>query len=246
MKASKKRLDLVLVERGLASTRKKAQALILSGNVLVADTPVDKAGTLVRDDVPIRLRTQESRFVGRGGDKLAGALEAFQIFPEGWVVLDIGASTGGFTDCLLQSGAKKSYAVDVGTNQLHSRLRSDPRVKVLEQTHVNDLDRNTFSEHIDLVVADLSFIGLQKVLPHIAALIFSPCQLLLLVKPQFELEPEHVEKGGVVRSESLQLEAVRRVCSVAESLGFNVVGSAPSVLRGDKKGNQEYFVCLQF
>ncbi len=240
----KKRLDIILVERGLASTRKKAQALIMSGNVLVADTPVEKAGAAVAEDAVIRLRGSESPFVGRGGEKMQGAIECFAIDPTGYTILDIGSSTGGFTDCLLQAGAKKSYAVDVGTNQLHVRLRSDPRVIVKEQTHVADLCPEDFQEKVDLIVVDVSFIGLQKVLPMIAALGLNEAKLLLLVKPQFELEPELIDKGGVVNDEELQLEALRRVKHVAEELGFGVLAEAASVIRGDKKGNQEYFLYL--
>lgn len=216
----------------------------MSGEVLVADVPVEKAGAAVSEDAPIRIRGSESPYVGRGGEKMRGALDSFGIDPQGFVVLDVGSSTGGFTDCLLQAGARKSYAVDVGTNQLHSKLRSDNRVLVREQTHVADLKREDFDEDVNLIVVDVSFIGLQKILPMICSLGFKEAELLTLVKPQFELEPNLVEKGGVVKDSRLHQEALSAVKSVAEDLGLRVLGEAPSVIRGDKKGNQEYFLYL--
>ncbi|MCB0325373.1 MAG: TlyA family RNA methyltransferase [Bdellovibrionales bacterium] len=234
-------MDLLLVERGLAETRTKSRALIMAGEVLVDDAPCDKPGTLVSPNSFVRLRKAGSRFVGRGGEKLEGALDAFTLDVTGVVAVDVGASTGGFTDCLLQRGASHVYCVDVGYNQLHPRLRNDIRVDVLERLHAKDLRSELFQVAPDFAVIDVSFIGLRKVLPFIAAVLAPRARVVALIKPQFELEPEHVEKGGVVRDSALQSRAIDTVLDAATVLGWVSGGVVPSVLRGEKAGNQEFF-----
>lgn len=217
----------------------------MAGQVLVNDTPADKPGHQYAEDVEIRLRGEVSRYVGRGGDKLEGALKAFSVDLKNVVVLDIGASTGGFTDCALQHGASHVIAVDVGYNQLDERLRRDERVTVLERTHAKDLRTEQLSPAPQFVTIDVSFISVRKVLDFIAPLLPRAVSLLVLVKPQFEAGKELVGKGGVVREAEVQEQSVAGVESHARELGFEVLGHAPSVLRGAKKGNQEYFVYLQ-
>ena len=244
---SKKRLDVILVERGLAMTREKAQALILSGNVLVSDVPADKVGVKYADDVDIRVRGEASRFVGRGGDKIDPAFDFFGIDMNGVVALDIGASTGGFTDCMLQRGSKLVYAVDVGYNQLDHKLRSDSRVMVYEKTHAKDLGQIEFNPRPGFATIDVSFTGIRKVLGFVVDVLdmnSAHSGILVLVKPQFELGPEYVSKGGVVKSEKDRLLAVQLVCEHAQQLGLKVGEIFPCPLRGEKSGNQEYFLFM--
>jgi 23S rRNA (cytidine1920-2'-O)/16S rRNA (cytidine1409-2'-O)-methyltransferase len=240
-RAPRSRVDKLVVERGLAETREKARRLVLAGEVLVDEAPVDKPGAMVSPDAEIRLRRPQKSFVGRGGEKLAGALEAFALHPRGLFVLDVGASTGGFTDCLLQRGARAVTALDVGKGQLDWKLYSDPRVRVIEGVNVRYVDPKDFPEPFDLATVDLSFISLGKVLPSIVPLVKPGGRLLLLVKPQFELSPEDIERGGLVRDESKHREAVESVTAAAEGLSLRVEGVVPSVLRG-AAGNQEYFL----
>ena len=239
---SRSRLDQLLVARALAPSREKAQALILSGEVLVNDVPVTKSGAAVDDSANIRVRGEVSKFVGRGGDKLEPALRHFNIQIKDRVVVDVGSSTGGFTDCVLQLGAQKVYAIDVGTNQLDYKLRIDPRVVSMEQTHVKDLRREMFDPLPSLAVVDLSFISVAKVLKYIVDVLGPNSELIILVKPQFELEPEYVEKGGIVRNQDHQLEAVDRVIKTGDQHQLSHQGTIPSELKGGKSGNQEYFV----
>jgi 23S rRNA (cytidine1920-2'-O)/16S rRNA (cytidine1409-2'-O)-methyltransferase len=243
-KVPKQRIDRLLVERGLAPTRHRAQALILAGEVLVNDAPVEKAGAMVVGEAAIRLRSAPQRFVGRGGEKIDPLFDSFDISLEGLVALDVGASTGGFTDCMLQRGAAKVYAVDVGYNQLDHRLRSDSRVVAMERTHAKDMVPSMFDPPPCFATIDVSFIGVCKILQFVTLVLQCPAQLLILVKPQFELEREYVGKGGVVRDPKHQQLAVDLVSQEAEKLGFAVRGSEPSPLRGEKKGNQEYFLYL--
>lgn len=243
----KERLDKVIVAKGLVLSRELAQSLILRGDVLVDDVPITKAGQLVRTDSEIRLRTELSRFVSRGGEKLEGALEDFNIDVSELVILDLGASTGGFTDCLLQRGAKKIYAVDVGRAQLAEKLRQDPRVAVFEEFHAKLLNRELFDPLPSFATVDVSFIGLRKVLPYVFEVLSSqslPWKIVALVKPQFELGPEYVKKGGVVPSEEDRLLAVQQVREFVEGAGYKVAGTVPSRIKGSKSGNQEYFVYL--
>ena len=190
----------------------------------------------------MRLRGPLPRFVGRGGEKLEGALDSFHLNVEGKVAIDIGASTGGFTDCLLQHGARAVYAVDVGYNQLDQKLRRDSRVRVMEKTHAKDLSPEMFDPRPHLAVMDVSFISLRKVLDPVMAVLEAPWELVALVKPQFELGREYVERGGVVNDVAHQRLAVQLVADYLVEKGARVLGDCPSPIRGGKKGNQEYFV----
>jgi len=212
--------------------------LILSGHVKGDGRIITKAGALVPPETTLEV-TQPPPYVSRGGEKLAGALQAFGINPQGRVCLDVGASTGGFTDCLLQRGASKVYAVDVGRNQLDQKLKKDPRVVVLEKTHILRLAPEALEPRPDLATIDVSFISSQKVLAHVATLLCRPFDALVLVKPQFEVGPKRLKKG-VVREEALRLQALKEACDKGESLGLRLVGTVPSPLKG-AKGNVEYF-----
>ena len=240
-KAVRSRVDKLVVERGLADSREKARRLILAGDVLVDEAPVDKPGSMVRADAEIRLRRPHKSFVGRGGEKLRGAIDALGLDPSGLRVLDVGASTGGFTDCLLQRGALAVTALDVGKGQLDWKLSSDPRVLVIEGVNARYLDPKDFPEPFDLATLDLSFISLTKVLPAIVPLVKPEGMLLMLVKPQFELSPSDIERGGLVRDEGKHREAIASVARAAEGLGLRVDGVVPSPIRG-ATGNQEYFL----
>jgi 23S rRNA (cytidine1920-2'-O)/16S rRNA (cytidine1409-2'-O)-methyltransferase len=241
MPPSKIRLDQILVTRGLAVTRSQAQGLILAGRVLVAGAVVDKAGTLVPEDADIALKAPPTRFVSRGGEKLAGALDHFQVKVLDKTAMDVGASTGGFTHCLLTYGARRVYAVDVGFGQLDPSLRNDPRVAVLERRNIRYLEQEEIPEPVDLITLDLSFISLTLVLPKILEFLKPGGEILALVKPQFEVGKAQVGKGGVVRDPGLQQEAVQKVARSAEKLGLKVSAPYPSPLKGPK-GNQEYFL----
>jgi 23S rRNA (cytidine1920-2'-O)/16S rRNA (cytidine1409-2'-O)-methyltransferase len=237
------RLDQRLVDEGLAPTRSQAEALIRAGRVLVDDVPVDKPGARVRPQARVRLRGETRRFASRGGEKLAGALADLGVDPSGRRCLDLGASTGGFTDCLLQAGARAVVAVDVGYGQLDPRLRADPRVRVLERTNARSLDAAALAGPVDLVAIDLAFISVRLVLPRVRE-IAPQAEVLVLVKPQFEVGRERVGKGGVVRDEGLRAEAVRGVREAAGALGYEVAGEAESRLPGPR-GNREVFLHLR-
>jgi len=240
--AKKERVDKLLVERGLAPSRQRAQALLMAGLVLVNDQPVTKAGTRVAVDAAIRLRGKDHGFVSRGGLKLQGALDQFGIDPTGRVCADLGASTGGFTDCLLQRGAARVYAVDVGYGQLAWTIRQDERVVVMERTNVRHL--TGLPEPIDLIVGDLSFISLKLVLPAIATLCGPGAELVLLVKPQFEVGRANVGKGGLVSDPEARAAAVRGVLADAEAAGFSARGEMVSPITGAKAGNVEHLIWL--
>jgi len=209
----------------------------------VNDVPVDKPGARVRPEQRVRVRGEQRRFVSRGGEKLAGALRDLGLDPAGRVCLDVGASTGGFTDCLLQAGARRVIAVDVGYGQLHEQLRRDERVTVLERTNARSLSPGLLSEPPDFVTADVSFISLRLLLPRLAE-VAPGAELLVLVKPQFELEKGQVGKGGVVRDDALRAAAVSRVRACAEALGYAAAGQADSRLPGPR-GNREVFLWLR-
>lgn len=243
MKTPRRRVDRLVVERGLVPTREKARRLILAGDVLVGDSPIDKPGTLVDEDASIRLRRRPKPFVGRGGEKLEGALDALGLEVGGFHVLDVGASTGGFTDCLLQRGARKVVALDVGKGQLDWKLYSDPRVRAMDEVNARHLRVEDFPEPFDLVTADVSFISLTKVMPALAPLLRPEGRLLLLVKPQFELRPEDVGKGGLVRDAKLHYRAIETVALAAEALGLAVLDVVPSPITG-ATGNREFFLLL--
>jgi 23S rRNA (cytidine1920-2'-O)/16S rRNA (cytidine1409-2'-O)-methyltransferase len=239
----KKRADVLLVERGLAPSRERARALVLAGKVFSGEKRVDKAGDQVHEDAPLEVRGEDIPYVSRGGLKLAGGLDAFAVDVTGVVAADIGASTGGFTDCLLQRGAKKVYAIDVGYGQLHPKLRSDARVVVMERVNARHMKAGDLPEPMDLVVVDASFIGLDKILPAAKALLRPGGQVVALVKPQFEVGKEKIGKGGVVRDERDREDAIRRVEDVARGLGFAVRGRVDASIRGPK-GNLEALLHL--
>jgi 23S rRNA (cytidine1920-2'-O)/16S rRNA (cytidine1409-2'-O)-methyltransferase len=236
--SQKERLDRVLVDRGMVPSRQRAQGLILAGKVLVGGSPMVKAGTLVSSKDPISILEEANPFVSRGGLKLEGALKGFGVHPKGKVAMDMGASTGGFTDCLLSQGVRCVYAVDVGYGQLDWSLRNDPRVIVLERTHVRDLTRERVSSDMDLITVDVSFISLKKVIPYLIKFLKDEGELLVLVKPQFEVGKGAVEKGGVIRSERKQKNVIEDIMQFLEGTGFKTGGYVPSVL----KGNQEFFI----
>ena len=236
------RLDQLLVERGLAPSRARAQAVVLAGRVFVAGKRVDKAGTLVADSAEITVQGDAIPFVSRGGVKLAGAIDALGVVTQGKRCLDVGASTGGFTDCLLQRGARSVVAVDVGYGQLAAKLRSDARVLVRERTNARALEPTDIDGAVDLTVVDASFIGLGKLLPAIARCTRAGGELLALVKPQFEVGREQAKKTrGVVRDESMRAAAIERVVAEIERAGFRVLGRCDSTLAGPS-GNVEAFV----
>ncbi len=239
--SKKERLDLLLFKRGLVESRQRARALIIAGKVLVDGVALTKTGALVSPDADITIQ-YELPYVSRGGLKLQEALDFFKIDLKDKIAMDVGASTGGFTDCILQRGAKRVYAVDVGYGQLHWRLRKDPRVVVMEKTNIRYLERDKIPEDIDIATIDLSFISLIKVLPKVKEFLGHGAEVLALVKPQFEVGREEVEKGGVVRSEAKRLKAVQKVCNCLEELGFRIEGTKECTVKGQKKGNVEYFV----
>ena len=241
--AKKERLDLVLVQRGLAETRSKAQAIIMSGDVFVANQRQDKAGTMVDPDAPIEVRAEVCPYVSRGGLKLEKALAEFGIEPVGFTCTDSGASTGGFTDCLLQKGAKKVYAIDVGYGQLAWKLREDPRVVCMERTNIRYVKPEDIGEPIDLSVVDVSFISLRIVLPAIRALLSPEGQVVCLIKPQFEAGREKVGKKGVVRDPAVHLEVLEQFVSLADSLGFTIRAMTFSPVKGPE-GNIEFLAHL--
>lgn len=240
----KVRLDKLLVERGLAETRQKAQAMILAGEVLVKEQKAEKAGTMVEADSPLRLLGGGIRYVSRGGLKLEAALASFGINVAGKVCLDVGASTGGFTDCLLQHGATRVYAVDVGVGQLDWRLRNDPRVSVREKLNARRLAPEDIGEPVDLISVDVSFISVTLILPRLPVLLKEDGQAVVLVKPQFEVGRGQVGKGGIVRDPQLHSAAVERVEAAAKSADMVVAGQMPSPILGSE-GNQEFLLVLR-
>lgn len=237
---AKKRIDLLLVERGLVETRQRAQALILAGDVQVNGSVVVKAGTPVPEDAVINVRAP-LRYVSRGGIKLEGALDAFGIDVAGQVCADLGASTGGFTDCLLQRGAARVYAIDVGYGQLAWRLQSDARVVVMDRVNVRHLE--SVPEPVGTVTIDTSFISLSLILPAAFRLIQPQGQAIALVKPQFEAGREQVGKGGIVRDPIVHRSVLERITSFAQSEGWQIRGLTRSVIQG-AEGNTEFFIYL--
>lgn len=240
----KVRLDQLLVQRGLCETRAKAQARILAGEVLVEDRPVTKAGTQVDEQAVLRLRGAALPFVSRGGLKLQGALDLWGIDPTGWVCFDAGASTGGFTDCLLQRGAAKVYAVDVGTNQLHWKLRSDPRVVSMERVNLRSWDPSWIPERCRFLCADLSFISLKLAIPPILPSLTEEAEAVLLVKPQFEAGREDVDKGGIVRDPAVHERVCEEIRAFFQGTGLKPVALAPSPILGGE-GNVEFLMHLR-
>jgi len=241
---TKTRLDLLLVKRGLCATRAVAQARILAGDVLVGDRPVTKAGTSVEEDAEIRLRGDAPQFVGRGGIKLEGALAAFGVAPAGLVCFDAGASTGGFTDCLLQHGATRVYAVDVGTNQLHWKLRSDSRVISIEQRNLRNWDAGSIPEKCALLTADLSFISLRLAIPPILPSLLPRAEAVLLVKPQFEAGRKEIEKGGLVKDTAVHERVCGEIWDFFANTPLTPLKLVPSPILGGT-GNREFFLHLR-
>jgi 23S rRNA (cytidine1920-2'-O)/16S rRNA (cytidine1409-2'-O)-methyltransferase len=243
-KVSKIRLDDLLVGRGLAEDREQAQALILAGAILVSDRPADKAGTPIPADAEIRVRGESCPYVSRGGLKLRGAFDAFGIDPAGLTAIDVGASTGGFTDCLLQAGAAKVYAVDVAYGQLAWRLREDPRVVGIERTNIRTFEGNTIADRIDIAVIDVSFISLKLVIPPVLKLIEDGALLVVLVKPQFEVGKDEVGNHGVVRDPALHRRVLAEIEACGRDLGLAILGRCDSPLKGPA-GNREFFICFR-
>ena len=241
--AKRARLDVLLVDRGLFETRAKAQAAIMAGLVLVDGKNAVKAGEMIGPDAVLSLKADPCPYVSRGGLKLKAALDEFSLAAEGRVCLDVGASTGGFTDCLLQAGAAKVYAIDVGTAQLDSRLKKDPRVVSREQTHAKLLRPEWFSPKPDLAVMDVSFISSAQVLPFVIPCLAAPFEIVVLVKPQFEVGPKLAPKG-VVRDPAVRLQAVDKIRSAAGDLGLAEAGLLESPVVGPK-GNHEFLLVLK-
>ena len=239
---AKERLDKLVMERGLAPSRERAKALIMAGQVVVDDHLADKAGLMVPTEAQIRLKGEPLPYVSRGGLKLAEGLERFGIDVAGLCAVDVGASTGGFTDCLLQRGARKVFAVDVGYGQLAWKLREDPRVVNLEKTNIRYLE--ALPEPPDLAVIDASFISLDKVLPPTLRLIKEEGTVVALIKPQFEVGRGQVGKGGVVRDEKKHREVVEGIADLAQGLGLSVLGVCDSPILGPK-GNKEFLIHLK-
>ncbi len=234
------RLDALLVARGLADSAHKAQAMILAGEIFVNGERVSKSGTAVVDDVAVEVNSREQKYASRGGFKLEGALRDFHIDPAGRVCIDVGSSTGGFTDCLLQHGAVRVYAVDVTVDQIVWKLRQDARV-VLIKRNARELESHDVPEGVDLATVDVSFISVGKVLAPLAAIAAVGADFLILVKPQFELSREEIGPGGIVSDAGLHEKAIAIVRRAAESAGLEVLGVQPSQLTG-AEGNQEYFL----
>jgi 23S rRNA (cytidine1920-2'-O)/16S rRNA (cytidine1409-2'-O)-methyltransferase len=240
----KERIDKLLVDRGLAESREKARALVLAGVVLAGEQRIDKPGQAIDTTVALRIKGETPRYVGRGGLKLEAALDHFAIDPSGQTWLDVGASTGGFTDCLLQRGASRVWAVDVGHNQLHYRIRIDPRVEVREGINARHLQPEMFPGAFDGCVVDVSFISLRLVLPAIAPLVAPEAPVIALVKPQFEVGRGEVGKGGIVRDDASRLRALDAITAAAQTIGFDVVDAIDSPIPG-ASGNREFLLALR-
>jgi 23S rRNA (cytidine1920-2'-O)/16S rRNA (cytidine1409-2'-O)-methyltransferase len=242
--SSKLRLDKLMVERGLAPSREKAQALIMAGQVVLGDHAAQKAGQQVAADVELRIKGELLPYVSRGGLKLEKGLDQFGIDPSGRTAIDVGASTGGFTDCLLQRGASKVYAVDVGYGQLAWKLREDPRVVVMEKTNIRHLQPEQLDPLPDLAVIDASFISLNLVLPPTLALLQRPAEVVALVKPQFEVGKGAVGKGGIVRDPRLHDEVLSNMERLAAELSAELLGICDSPITG-ADGNREFLMGLR-
>jgi len=242
----KERIDKLLADRGFAESRSKAQAMIMAGVVLVDEKRVEKPSEMYEAEAPIRIKgdTPESRYVGRGGLKLEAALKEFKIDPTGYSCLDVGSSTGGFTDCLLQHGAGSVVAIDVGTNQLAWKLRTDPRVEVRENVNARELKPSDFSGPFDLIVMDVSFISVTKIIPALFDLLRPDGRMIVLIKPQFEVGKSEVGKGGIVRDPEAQARVVGEINAFAVSSGFKVEGTIESPITG-AEGNREFLGCYR-
>ena len=242
---NKTRLDAFVVDKGLVKSRHRAKALIMAGKVLVNDYPVDKPGTLIADDAAVIVKQDDNPFVSRGGLKLEAALKNIPVSVKGLTCLDIGASTGGFTDCLLQYGAAKVYAVDVGYGQFDWTLRQDVRVKVIERTNIRQLSYEVINEKMDVVVADTSFISLKVVIPAAEKFMRDDTLVLALIKPQFEAGKQNVGKGGVVKDPEIRKLVIKDLKMFFKERGYLVNQVVPSPISGPK-GNKEYIIYLNF
>ena len=242
---NKERIDLLLVKKGLAPTRTRARTLIMAGVVFVDSTRVDKAGTIVKEDAEILVKDSTLGYVSRGGIKLEAALKEFKIDVRDKIVLDIGASTGGFTDCLLKHGAKKVYAVDVGYGQLDWKLRQDPRVVVMERINARYLKPEDIGELVDISTIDISFISLTKVIPPVSKILKPNGILIALIKPQFEVGRGEVRNGGIVRDENKHSEVINKITNFLEELNFKVISVIPSPILG-ADGNKEFLLAGVF
>ncbi|MGD9063374.1 MAG: TlyA family RNA methyltransferase [Desulfobacterales bacterium] len=243
MATKRHRLDVLLVERRLAPSRQRARAMIMAGKVLVDSRPVNKAGHLVPATAGIVLKEKDIPYASRGGLKLEGALQSLKLNPKGCICLDVGASTGGFTDCLLQHGAARVYAVDVGYGQLAWKLRQDRRVVVIERTNIRHMAAAAIPEPVDLVTIDVSFISLKIVVPAVTVFMGRDARILALIKPQFEVGRKHVGKGGVVRDATLHKEVIEHLSAFFQTKGLTSGGVLPSPIFGPK-GNREFFILL--
>lgn len=243
-KPAKLRADVAVFEQGLAASREKARALILAGQVLCGDRPVDKAGEVLPAGAVLRLRGEPMPYVSRGGVKLAHAIDTFHVEVTGSVAVDIGASTGGFTDCLLQRGAARVYCIDVGHGQLDWKIASDARVVVIDRTNIRHMPPERLPERCGLAVIDVSFISLRLVLPAVPPLLLPGSPILALVKPQFEVGRDKVGKGGIVRDDDDRRQSLADVAAAARGLGFAVMGETTSPITGGK-GNVEFLLHLR-
>jgi len=243
-KPKKISLDKILIEKGLAKNLEEAKPLIMAGKVIVNDHMIDKPGTLVDPQLTIRIRKSLSKFVGRGGDKIEVPIDTFSIDIKNKTVIDVGSSTGGFTDCVLQKGAALVYAVDVGYGQLAWKLQKDVRVKSLERKNIRDLEPAELDVTPDMAVIDASFISLKKILPKVTSLLNKNGTVLALIKPQFEARKEDVETGGIVRDEKLYQEIIKGIIDEAKKLSLIVAGIMESPIKG-QKGNREFFIYLK-
>lgn len=240
---TKQRLDMLLVEKGICESRQKAQALIMAGHVSADSVKIDKPGTKISENALINVKTDELAYVSRGALKLENALKSLDINVTNKVCLDVGASTGGFTDCLLQAGAAKVYAVDVGYGQLAWKLRQDPRVVSMERTNIRYLSKDSIEEQIDLATIDTSFISLKIVVPSVVDFLKEEARVLALIKPQFEVGKNRVGKGGVVRDPALHEEVIKDLSLFFNDMGIETEGVVPSPILGPK-GNREFIISL--
>ncbi len=239
----KLRLDKLLLDKGLLESREKAKALILEGNVMVNGIVIDKAGALVNPDDAVTVKNKMP-YVSRGGLKLEHAIKEFEIDVNDKIAMDVGASTGGFTDCLLQYGAKKVYAIDVGYGQFSWKLRNDKRVLLLEKTNIRYFEKDKIPDAIDIATIDVSFISLMTVMPKVLEFLAEHGEIVALIKPQFEVGRKDVGKGGVVKDEGKRLEAIERIKTKSEKMGLEVKGTTASPIKGPK-GNVEYLIYLK-
>ncbi len=240
----KERLDVLLVKRNLVESREKAKAIIMSGNVFVEEQREDKAGSMFPDTVNIELKGVTAKYVSRGGFKLEKAIDHYGVNLEGKICMDVGSSTGGFTDCMLQNGAVKVYAVDVGTNQLVWKLRQDPRVVSMEKTNIRYLEPEQINDVIDFISIDVAFISLTKVLIPVRELLKDGGEVVCLIKPQFEAGREKVGKKGVVREQSVHIEVIEKIIAYAVSIGFRILNLDYSPIKGPE-GNIEYLLHIK-